>query len=270
MPVLLLIVFIDLIGFGIVIPLLPYYALRFDASPFAVTLLMACYSLAQFVTAPILGRWSDRIGRRPILLASLVCTCVGYVWLALAGQLWMLFAARLLQGAGAGNIGTAQAYITDVTPPEGRARGMGMIGAAFGLGFTIGPAIGGLLAGSDPATARLALPGLLAAALSATAFLVAALVLKESLPPESRGVKARPGRMALARAAFSRPTLGRLILLLFVTVTAFAGMESTFALWADRSFGWGPEQVGWVFFYVGLLLAGLQGGAIGHLSKRFG
>ncbi|HUB94782.1 MAG TPA: MFS transporter, partial [Stellaceae bacterium] len=228
------------------------------------------YSLAQFVTAPILGRWSDRVGRRPILLASLACTCVGYVWLALAGQLWMLFAARLLQGAGAGNIGTAQAYIADVTPPDKRAKGMGMIGAAFGLGFTIGPAIGGLLAGANPETSRLALPAFLAAALSATALLIAAFRLKESLPPEARGTAIRPNRLAVARVAFTRPTLGRLILVLFLTVSAFAGMESTFALWANRSFDWGPEQVGWVFFYVGLVLAGLQGGAIGQLSKRFG
>ncbi|HXQ52253.1 MAG TPA: MFS transporter [Stellaceae bacterium] len=270
MPILFLIVFIDLVGFGVVIPLLPYYALRFDASPFAVTTMMACYSLAQFIASPILGRWSDRVGRRPVLLASLVCSIVAYLWLALAPALWMLFAARLLAGAGAGNIAAAQAYIADVTPPEKRAKGMGMIGAAFGLGFTVGPAIGGLLAGSDPLHADLALPGFLAAALSGVALVIAAARLKESLPPESRGAAARPGRYAQAKSAFSRPVLGQLILLFFVTVAAFAGMETTFALWANGSFGWGPEQVGWVFFYVGLLLAALQGGAIGHLSRRFG
>jgi DHA1 family tetracycline resistance protein-like MFS transporter len=269
MAVLFLIVFVDLVGFGVVIPLLPYYALRFDASPFAVTMLMACYSLAQFVAAPMLGRLSDRIGRRPVLLVSLSCSIVAYVWLGLAGALWMLFAARLLAGAGAGNIAAAQAYIADVTPPEGRAKGMGMIGAAFGLGFTVGPAIGGVIAGANPTTADLAHPAFLAAGLSAVALVLAATRLKESLPADRR-VEARPGRLTLAREALARPVLGQLILVLFITVCAFAGMETTFALWANRSFGWGPEQVGWIFFYVGLLLAALQGGLIGRLSQRFG
>jgi MFS transporter, DHA1 family, tetracycline resistance protein len=270
MPVLFLIVFIDLVGFGVVIPLLPYYALRFDASPLAVTTMMASYSLAQFVASPILGRLSDKVGRRPVLLLSLACSILAYLWLALAPALWMLFAARLLAGAGAGNIAAAQAYIADVTPPEKRAKGMGMIGAAFGLGFTVGPAIGGLLAGSDPASADLARPAILAAGLSGLALLLAAARLKESLSPEARGAAPPPGRLAVAKSAFARPELGLLILLFFVTVSAFAGMETTFALWANSSFGWGPEQVGWIFFYVGLVLAALQGGAIGQLSRRFG
>jgi len=270
MQVLFLIVFIDLVGFGVVIPLLPYYALRFDAAPWEVTLLMACYSLAQFIAAPLLGRLSDRMGRKPVLLLSLACSVASYLWLAAAPTLWMLFAARLLAGAGAGNIAAAQAYIADVTPPEKRAKGMGMIGAAFGLGFTVGPAIGGLLAGANPATAHLARPALLAALLSAIAFGVTASRLVESRPPSKQVAEERPTRLTLVASAFERPALGRLILLFFVTVSAFAGMETTFALWANRSFGWGPEQVGWVFFYVGLLLAALQGGAIGHLSRRYG
>jgi MFS transporter, DHA1 family, tetracycline resistance protein len=268
MSVLFFIVFIDLVGFGVVIPLLPYYALHFDASPLAVTSLMACYSLAQFVSSPILGRLSDRIGRRPVLLGSLVCSAASYLWLGFAGALWMLFAARLLAGAGAGNIAAAQAYIADVTTPEKRAKGMGMIGAAFGLGFTIGPALGGLVAGSNPdAVAR---PAFLAAGLSSVAFLITLARLKESLPAESRRAQNRPGRFALAKSAFGRPVLGQLILLFFVSMCAFAGMEATFALWANKSFGWGPLQVGWLFFYIGLVLAALQGGLIGQLSRRFG
>jgi DHA1 family tetracycline resistance protein-like MFS transporter len=269
MPILFLIVFIDLVGFGVVIPLLPYYALRYDASPFAVTMLMACYSLAQFVMAPVLGRISDKVGRRPVLLVSLVCSIASYVWLGLADTLWMLYAARLVAGAGAGNIAAAQAYIADVTPPEKRAKGMGMIGAAFGLGFTVGPAIGGVIAGADPTAADLARPAFLAAALSALALAVTAVRLKESLAPGAV-LGARPTRMALAKGALARPVLANLILLLFVTVSAFAGMETTFALWANSRFGWGPEQVGWVFFYVGILLAALQGGLIGRLAQRFG
>jgi DHA1 family tetracycline resistance protein-like MFS transporter len=270
MAILFLIVFIDLVGFGVVIPLLPYYALHFHASPITVTSMMACYSLAQFVASPLLGRLSDRVGRRPVLLASLACSIVSYLWLGFADALWMLFAARLLAGAGAGNIGAAQAYIADVTPPEKRAKGMGMIGAAFGLGFTIGPAFGGLLAGRDPLAANLALPAFVAAGLSGVALILAALRLKESLDPALRSGAARPGRLAMARGALGRPVLGLLILLFFITVCAFAGMETTFALWANDKFGWGPEQVGWIFFYVGIVLAALQGGLIGRLSSRFG
>jgi DHA1 family tetracycline resistance protein-like MFS transporter len=270
MGILFLIVFIDLVGFGVVIPLLPYYALHFDATPFEVTTMMACYSLAQLFCSPLLGRLSDKVGRRPVLLGSLCFSIASYVWLGFAGALWMLFAARLLAGAGAGNIAAAQAYIADVTPPSERAKGMGIIGAAFGLGFTVGPALGGLVAGSDPTAAHLARPAFLAAALSAVALLLAFARLKESLPPEARHMAQRPGRLALAKSALRQPVLGQLILLLFLTVTAFAGMETTFALWADDAFGWGPMQVGWIFFYVGILLAAMQGGLIGRLSKRFG
>jgi DHA1 family tetracycline resistance protein-like MFS transporter len=270
MGILFLIVFIDLVGFGIVIPLLPYYGLRFSASPVEVTTMMACYSLAQFISSPLLGRLSDRVGRRPVLLVSLLFSIVSYIWLGLAGALWMLFAARLLAGAGAGNIAAAQAYIADVTSPEDRAKGMGMIGAAFGLGFTIGPAIGGVIAGANPGAADLARPAFVAAGLSAAAFLVTLIRLKESLPHEARNAPRRPGRLALAKTALRRPVLGLLILLLFVAVSAFAGMETTFALWANAGFGWGPLQVGLIFFYVGLLLAALQGGMIGRLARRFG
>src|SRR5258707_5139533 len=162
MAVLFFIVFIDLVGFGIVIPLLPFYAEHFGASPDRVTLVMASYSLAQFFFAPIWGRLSDRFGRRPILLVSLAFSVASYLWLGFADALWMLYAARLLAGAGAGNIAAAQAYVADVTPPEGRAKGMGLIGAAFGLGFTVGPAIGGRVAGDDPTPPAAAPPSLVA------------------------------------------------------------------------------------------------------------
>ena len=270
MGVLFLIVFIDLVGFGVVIPLLPYYALHFNATPIEVTSLMACYSFAQFFSSPILGRLSDKLGRRPVLLGSLACSVLSYCWLGFADALWMLYAARLLAGAGAGNSAAAQAYITDVTTPEKRAKGMGMIGAAFGLGFTVGPAFGGLLAGSDPTTAALSRPAFAAAALSAIALLLTAVLLKESLSPALRNLANRPGRIALAKDAFARPALRNLIILFFLTTGAFAMLESTFALWAYDSFGWGPLQVGWIFFFVGLVLAAVQGGLIGKLSRRFG
>jgi MFS transporter, DHA1 family, tetracycline resistance protein len=270
MAILLLIVFIDLIGFGIVIPLLPYYALKFSASPLEVTAMMACYSFAQFFASPIWGRLSDRVGRRPVLLVSLTCSVLSYLWLGFADALWMLFAARLLAGAGAGNISAAQAYITDVTDEKNRAKGMGMIGASFGLGFTLGPAIGGLLAGSDASAATLSRPAFAAAILSAVALVLAVILLKESLAPENRSTAARPGRLALAQDAFARPQLRHLIILFFLTTIAFAGMESTFALWANSGFGWGPQQVGFLFFYIGIVLVVVQGGLVGRLSRSLG
>lgn len=270
MAILFFIVFIDLIGFGIAIPLLPFYGERFGASPAVVTMLLATFSFAQFLMAPVWGRLSDRYGRKPILLTSLCFSITSYLWIGLAGGLWMLFAARFLAGAGAGNIAAAQAYIADVTPPERRAKGMGMIGAAFGLGFTIGPAIGGFIAGDHPDLAALARPAFVAAGLSATAFLLTLFRLKESLAPALRARGVRPSRLSMARAAFDRPALRQLILLLFISIAAFAGMESTFALWAEAGFGWGPRTVGLTFFFVGIVLAAMQGGLVGRLVQRFG
>ena len=153
MPALFLIVVIDLIGFGIVIPLLPFYAEHFQARPDVIALLMATYACTQFLSAPIWGRASDRWGRRPILLLSLAGAVLSYTGLAFSDSLWMLFASRALGGVMAGNISAAFAYVADITTPKNRAKGMGLVGAAFGLGFVIGPAIGGILAGPAPATA---------------------------------------------------------------------------------------------------------------------
>jgi len=183
--------------------------------------------------------------------------------------LWMVFAARAFAGICAGNIAAAQAYIADVTPPEKRARGMGMIGAAFGLGFIIGPVIGGLVAGNDLKTADLATPGFIAAGLSATALLGVLFLLRESLSTSSRGRETR-GRLAALTAALRQPMLGRLLAVFFLVILAFSGMETTFAWWAIDQFGWGPRPIGFVFFYVGLLSAAMQGGLIGPLTKRFG
>jgi DHA1 family tetracycline resistance protein-like MFS transporter len=270
MPTLFLIVFVDLVGFGLVIPLLPFYALRFAASPQQVTLLLAVYSLMQLFAAPLWGRLSDRVGRRPVLIVSMAASALAYLWLGSATALWMLFAARAFAGACAGNIAAAQAYIADITKPEERAKGMGLIGAAFGLGFIIGPALGGLLAGNDPATADVAMPAWVAAGLSFLALTGVAVLLPESLPAERRGSGAARSRLGAVLAVLRRPILSRLILTFFLVILAFAGMESTFALWATEQFGWGPQQVGYVFAYVGVLSAVLQGGLIGRLTRRFG
>jgi DHA1 family tetracycline resistance protein-like MFS transporter len=271
--VLFLIVVVDLIGFGIIIPLLPLYAEVMNADPETIGLVMATYSLTQFVAAPFWGRTSDRIGRRPVLLVSLAGAVVAYVWLGFADNIWMLFGARALGGFMAGNISTAFAYVADVTTRETRAKGMGLIGAAFGLGFVIGPAIGGLLAGHDPLHADYRTPALAAAALSALALVLGIFLLKESLKPEIRArIAARPRatRTKMFKDALTHPGVGLLIGLSFLATFAFAGLEATFALWSKRQFGWGPAQNGYLFALVGILGAIVQGGMIGRLNKRMG
>ena len=270
MSTLFLIVLIDLIGFGLVIPLLPFYAVRFGATAPEVTWLLATYSLMQLVAAPLWGRLSDRLGRRPVLMASMAASAVAYLWLGAANALWMLFAARALAGACAGNIAAAQAYIADITKPEERAHGMGMIGAAFGLGFIFGPALGGFLAGNNPASANLATPAWLAAALSGTALCGVLFVLRESHPVERRGVAQAQGRIGLIFGALRQPVLSRLIVIFFLVILAFAAMEGIFALWALRQLDWGPATVGYVFAYLGLLSAIMQGGLTRRLTKRYG
>jgi len=270
-PTLFLIVFVDLVGFGLVIPLLPFYAVRFAASPQQVTLLLAIYSLMQLFTAPLWGKLSDRVGRRAVLTISMAASVFAYLWIGSATTLWMLFAARACAGACAGNIAAAQAYIADITKPEERAKGMGLIGAAFGLGFIIGPALGGLLAGNDPATADVQTPAWVAASLSFIALCGVVVLLPESLPADRRRVPG-PSRSRLGALldVLRRPVLSRLMMTFFLVILAFAGMESTFALWAMEQFDWGPGQVGYVFAFVGLLSAVLQGGLIGGLTRRFG
>ena len=192
MPVLFLVVVIDLIGFGVIIPLLPFYAEFYQASPAQVGLVMATYSFTQFLAAPFWGRMSDRTGRKPVLLISLAGAALSYVWLGYCETLWALFAARAVGGFMAGNISTAFACVADMTTRENRAKGMGMIGAAFGLGFIIGPAFGGILAGSDPVNADFQSPALVAAGLSAIAFFLTLTIFKESLSPEIRGAVSQP------------------------------------------------------------------------------
>jgi DHA1 family tetracycline resistance protein-like MFS transporter len=270
---LFLIVFIDLLGFGIIIPLLPFYAEHFHADPFTVGLLMATYSLAQLIAAPLWGSMSDRIGRRPVLLITLGGAAASYIWLGFVDSLFALFAARAVGGAMAGNISAAFAYMADITTKEDRAKGMGLIGAAFGLGFIAGPAIGGLLAGADPATANYSLPAFAAAGLSLVSLLLAILILKESLSEEIRArIAARPPEKRFRRLieTLKIPKLGFLVALSFVATFVFAGMEATFAMWSERTYQWGPQQTGFLFAGVGIVSAVIQGGLIGRLARRFG
>ncbi|MHC8509210.1 MAG: MFS transporter [Rhodospirillales bacterium] len=268
-----LIVVVDLIGFGVIIPLLPFYAQAFNASPLEVALLMASFSMAQFIAAPWWGRLSDRIGRRPVLLTALAGLTLCYVWLAFAESLAALFAARTAAGFMAGNIAAAFAYAADITTRETRARGMGMVGAAFGVGFMIGPAVGGVLAGADADGADFRTPALAAAGLSAAAFLFGLARLKESLPAETRAKTAGQTprkRWANLAEALSSPAVRGPLMLIFAVTFVFAGLEAMFAIWARQAMGWGPVHAGWLFAFLGFLSAAVQGGLAGKLAARFG
>lgn len=261
-----LIVFIDLLGFGLILPLLPYYAETFGATDFEVGLLVAVYAAAQFVATPLLGRLSDRVGRRPVLLISIAGNLVGFVLLALAQSLEMLFVARILAGFTGGNISVAQAYISDVTDARSRARGLGLIGAAFGLGFIIGPALGGLLSQWG-----FAVPALGAAALSLINFLLVVAWLPESLTAQARqDARERPPLTLRAMVeALRKPLVGPLLHTRFFFALAFSMFQTIFALYALRRFDLGARETGYILAYVGLLSVLVQGVAVGKLAQRF-
>jgi MFS transporter, DHA1 family, tetracycline resistance protein len=261
-------VFIDLVGFGIVIPLLPLYAEEFGASPVGVTWLVAIFSLMQFVFAPWWGQLSDRVGRRPVLLIGLFGSALSYTLFGLAGTLTGLFLARMLAGVMGANVGVAQAYIADVTSLRDRARGMGLIGAAFGLGFIFGPVIGGGLSHFGPAV-----PFFGAAALALVNGLMAVFLLPESLRPDLRRRVAQPGIVARFRllVRVSRDTgLGVLYLAFFLITLAFAALEATLSLWADRRWELTPAQVAYLFAYLGVVVTIAQGLLVGPLARRMG
>ncbi len=262
LAILFVIVFIDLLGFGMVIPVMPLYAERLGASEAWTGLLSAGYSAMQFVFAPIWGRLSDRVGRRPVLLASIAMTAVAFAMYGLASTFALLLLSRLFAGAATANIAIARAFVADVTPPEGRARGMGIIGAAFGLGFVLGPAIGGFLSHWS-----LALPGFAAAGLAAANGIAAWFILPE---PEHRFSVDRRPRFAAMREEIARPGIRRLIAIYFITVLAFSAMEATYAFLAKQRYGLAESSVSYVFAYIGVLLVIVQGGLIGRLSRRFG
>ena len=261
-------VLLDLIGFGMILPLLAFYGKSFRVSDFEVGLLFAAYSLAQLLFAPPLGRLSDRIGRRPVLVTSIAGGVLAYVLFAFAPSFWLLVLARALSGVAASNYSIAQAYLADVSKPEERSKAMGLIGAAFGLGFVLGPAFGGLLSNF---AGHLAVP-LAAAGLSLVNFLFALVWLPESLPAERRSRTASSAWFDLrgfGRLAGNNPLFGLLVLYFLVTF-CFSLMEATLTLFCLRRFGWGPAKVSGFFVYIGIVLVFVQGGMIGPLVRRFG
>ncbi|MEW5982623.1 MAG: MFS transporter [Acidobacteriota bacterium] len=257
-------VFLDLLGFGIIIPLLPFYAESFGASAFAVGMLATSFSLMQFIFAPLWGRWSDRVGRRPIILAGLFGSFLAYLAFGLADTLTTLFLARIFAGIAGANIPTAQAVMADVTSAEDRAKGMGLVGAAFGLGFIFGPAIGGFFSRWG-----LEAPAYFASALSLANFTAAWFLLPETLKAEHR-VTARVGRIQALTRALARPHLPLLLLVGFLVVAAFSGFEATFALFAERRFEFRADTIGYMFAFIGIILVIVQGMLVGRVARAFG
>jgi DHA1 family tetracycline resistance protein-like MFS transporter len=270
---LFLTVFLDLVGFGLIIPFLPALARDLGASDFMAAALMAGYSLMQFLVVPVWGRISDRVGRRPVLLWSIAASALGMIFLGLAQSLPLVFLARLWSGAATANIAVAQAYIADVTPPQERAKGMGLIGMGFGLGFMIGPFIGGELAGVHVFGHQGTLPAFVSAALSIVNLAFALRYLPESLPPEKRSAHLRKIALidlAALRAAGRLPGVRLILLIAFNSIFWFAGVQAIFRLFTIDAFQMNVEGTGRVLGLAGVVAVIVQGGLIGKLNRRFG
>jgi MFS transporter, DHA1 family, tetracycline resistance protein len=274
---LFIVVVIDVLGFGIVIPLIPYMAAQFGASPTLNTWILAIYSFFQLLAAPLWGRLSDRFGRRPILLSSMLGACASYLMLAFAHSVAALFVARALAGFMAGNLSAAMAYASDISQPADRARTMGAVGAAIGIGFMLGPLVGGLLAGEQLQRASFLGPALVAACASALAMLLVLSLLPESHTAEHRGAD-RADRADRANAPRARawellrrlPALRWLTLATLLVTFALSTLESIFAIWAMNRFRIGPRTVGMALFALAIVAVATQGGLMRRLAPRYG
>ena len=264
--VLFVTIFLDLLGFGLIIPILPIYANELGASGTVIGLVAASYSLMQFLIAPFWGNLSDRFGRKPILLASIAITGLGYLIFSQAYSLAMLFAARLIAGAGSANISTAQAYISDITPPDKRAKSFGIIGAAFGLGFIFGPPVGGYLKTHYGITSV----GFTAASLSAINLLLAWWILEESLKEKKTEGPLFDNPISGFREALSRGAITDLLIMNLIFITAFSLMTVSVTLLWEEHYGLNEAQVGYTFAFMGLVAAIVQGGLVGWASRTFG
>jgi MFS transporter, DHA1 family, tetracycline resistance protein len=257
------IVFIDLIGFGMIIPILPLYAQRFHATEWQIGLLIGSYSFMQFLASPVLGWFSDKYGRKPVLLCSLVGSATGYILMAGASSLLVLFLARIIAGVAGASVGTASAYIADITPPEQRSKRIGLIGAAFGVGFVLGPAIGGILSQWSVVA-----PFWFAAVLSSLNAVLMWIVLPE---PDRHTARQRgPASFSQTLRQAGSWRLGVIIATYFIAIAGFAIVTVIYPQVGQRRFGLNQSQNSYIFVMVGLIGAAIQGGGIGRLSKRFG
>jgi multidrug resistance protein len=264
--VLFITIFFDLIGFGIVIPILPIYADELGASGFTIGLIGASFSAAQFVFAPFWGKLSDRIGRRPVILTCILIMLCSYLVLGMATSVWMLFAARIVAGIGAANISAAQAFISDITPPENRAKNFGIIGAAFGLGFIFGPPLGGWLKEDF----GIEWVGFVAAGLAALNFILAYFLLPESIEKKQSFQLVFPNPAKGIKEVLPRPLIGALLLINFVFIAAFSMMQITSSLlWKDK-YDLDAGAIGLVFAFIGFTVVVIQGTLIGRLTRWFG
>jgi DHA1 family tetracycline resistance protein-like MFS transporter len=268
------VIVLDLIGFGIMIPIFPYFAESLGAGPALATVLMATYSAALFISTPFLGRLSDYYGRKPVLLLSMAGAVIAYLMLASATTLWMIALARFIGGAMAGNLAAAQAYVADITSAENRAKGMGMVGAAFGIGFIVGPALGSALGGSNFEDANFVIPALFSATMSSLAFLTILFFLPESLPLESRlelRQQPRLNRLQGLRVLTSKPALMAIISCALVYNIGAGLVESLFPIWtAALGIIDGPRGLMPILLASGIVLVAIQGGLIGPMTRRYG
>jgi DHA1 family tetracycline resistance protein-like MFS transporter len=269
-PILFGVVLLDLIGFGIIIPILPFLSPELGADKLDVAYIIVAYAVGAGLCAPFWGRLSDRIGRKPVIMICLAGAALSYVMLGLASALWMVYVARAFAGLMAGNVGVASAMMADITGPENRARGMGMIGAAFGLGLVLGPMLGGLLSGDQPG---FALPCAVAGVMSVLAMIAAAIFLPESLTPDKRAANKahQQGGESGSTYRMLREGGNRLLVLqFFLHNLCVSSLTYMFPLWAGDTLGWGARQVGIVFGIQGAIMAVMQGGFMGVMVRVLG
>jgi predicted MFS family arabinose efflux permease len=268
MAILLVVVFVNLAGFGVLLPILPFYARAFHAPVWLVTWVFTAFSLGNFFAEPTWGRLSDKIGRRPILIGTITASGLGFFALAFAPSIWAVLLIRLAMGLTTGNLSTIQGYIADITPPQQRAGRVGLLGAAFALGFVAGPALGGLLAQPSLGLAGYRAPLLVAGALSLAAGLGAVLFLRESCARAK--ISARGVSIGVAQRALSHPVLARALVVTLLYTAAFAAAESTFGLWAQHRYDWGPKKLSLCLACVAVAAALAQGFLTGRITRCFG